>query len=291
MLDLEVRKLFDTQAKNLETLFEGHVISYIGEIHPYFLKQFRNSIETLSKRSDKTNKLIFFLNTPGGSAETTEHMADIIRKHYQEVHFVVAENAMSAGTILCMSGDKIYMDYASSLGPIDPQVLVQEPGKPNQFVPALGYLDKVEELIKKSADGTITPVEFERFQRMDLATLRRYEMARNLSIALLKKWLVKYKFKSWEKHQTDTLKNGQPVTDAEKEKRAEEIAEQLSDHNKWHSHARRISIETLQSELRLQIEDFGKTPELQESIRLYNDIMFDYVNRQGYSVYIHFSPD
>ena len=27
---------------------------------------------------------------------------------------------MSAGTIWCMSADKIFMDYSSSLGPIDP---------------------------------------------------------------------------------------------------------------------------------------------------------------------------
>ena len=30
--------------------------------------------------------------------------------------------AMSAGTILVMSGDDIYMDYYAVLGPIDPQV-------------------------------------------------------------------------------------------------------------------------------------------------------------------------
>ena len=47
---------------------------------------------------------------------------------------------MSAGTILCMSGDKIFMDYASILGPIDPQVPTPDTG---DYVPALGYLDKV----------------------------------------------------------------------------------------------------------------------------------------------------
>jgi len=57
---------------------------------------------------------------------------------------------MSAGTIFCMAADRIYMDYSSALGPIDPQV----PDRENRvLVPALGYLDKVEELIKKSIDN------------------------------------------------------------------------------------------------------------------------------------------
>ena len=100
-------------------------------------------------------RLVVFLNTPGGSAETVEKMVSVIRFHYEEVYFVVPDYAMSAGTILCMSGDKIYMDYSSSLGPIDPQVYN---GK--NWVPALGYLDKVEELIEKSANNELTEAEF-----------------------------------------------------------------------------------------------------------------------------------
>ena len=76
---------------------------------------------------------------------------EILRAHYRSVFFVVPDFAMSAGTILCMSGDRIYMDYSSSLGPIDPQV---HNGK--EWVPALGYLDKVEQLLEKARKGTLT---------------------------------------------------------------------------------------------------------------------------------------
>lgn len=44
-----------------------------------------------------------------------------------------------------MSGDSIYMDYFSVLGPIDPQVQNKE----GKWVAALGYLDKVNEYIEK----------------------------------------------------------------------------------------------------------------------------------------------
>ena len=112
---------------------------------------------------------------------------------------------MSAGTIFCMSGDKIYMDYSSSLGPIDPQVWN---GK--QWVPALGYLDKVEELLEKDRKGALTKAGFLILQSQDLAMLSRCEQAKALTITLLKKWLVDHKFKDWATHQTDPIKKGNP---------------------------------------------------------------------------------
>ena len=72
------------------------------------------------------------------------------------------------------------MDYSSSLGPIDPQVY-----NGMNWVPALGYLDKVEELICKSAKGTLTQAELVMLTQQDLAMLRRHEQARDLTVALL----------------------------------------------------------------------------------------------------------
>ena len=113
-----------TLAKHLsafEDYFDADVVFYFGEIHPAYAKPFRDFIETLREVECPRSRLVLFLNTPGGSAETVEKMVEIIRFHYADVSFVIPDYAMSAGTILCMSGDRIYMDYSSSLGPIDPQ--------------------------------------------------------------------------------------------------------------------------------------------------------------------------
>jgi hypothetical protein len=190
--------------------------------------------------------------------------------------------AMSAGTIFCMSGDKIFMDYSSSLGPIDPQV----PDREGKFlVPALGHLDKVNEIIDKSKNNTITPVEFQWLLNQDLAMLRFYEQARDLSIALLKKWLVQYKFKDWLTHRTNNP--GSPVTPAEKEARATEIATLLSNNTHWNSHGRFIGISTLTKECRLDIDDFGKDPNLQKAVRTYNDVLSDYLGRAQIRSYLY----
>lgn len=66
-----------------------------------------------------------------------------------------------------MSGDRIYMDYSSSLGAIDPQVYN---GK--NWVPALGYLDKVESLINKDA-GTLTELNMFFLRNIDLARTQK----------------------------------------------------------------------------------------------------------------------
>jgi ClpP class serine protease len=61
----------------------------------------------------------------------------VIRKHYKTVNFVVPDYAMSAGTIFCMSGDKIFMDYASALGRSIPrsfQIADYPPDRPGELV-------------------------------------------------------------------------------------------------------------------------------------------------------------
>ena len=55
-----------------------------------------------------------------------------------------------------MSGDSILMNYYSVLGPVDPQVQTKD----GKLVAALGYLDKINEMIKKSINDTLSPAEF-----------------------------------------------------------------------------------------------------------------------------------
>lgn len=274
--DLLVKKLID-----LEQKFQADVVFYLGDIEAKALRLFRDLIEDLKIDVDTKDRLVIILNTNGGSAEIVEKMVGIIRHHYQEVYFVVPDSAMSAGTIFCMSGDKIYMDYSSSLGPIDPQVWN---GK--QWVPALGYLDKVEELLKKAQAGTITQAEFLILQAQDLAELSRFEQAKELTITLLKKWLVEYKFKDWDVHETTAALKGKSVTLAEKEARAREIADNLGNNKKWHSHARMLGIDTLRG-IKLKIEDFSGDATLQPLIRSYNDLITEFIVRNNYEFFLH----
>jgi ATP-dependent protease ClpP protease subunit len=286
IFDATIKNILNEKLAELEKNFGADVVFYYGEIHPSLIRPFRDLIEDLIKDTNKAEKfdrhLVIILNTGGGSAEIVEKMVDITRFHYGEVYFVVPDFAMSAGTIFCMSGNKIYMDYSSSLGPIDPQVW-----NGTQYVPALGYLDKVEELLEKTKNENLTNAEFLILQNQDLAMLSRYEQAKQLTITLLKKWLVEFKFADWTVHETDSSKKGQPVTQAEKEARAEEIARQLGDNHYWHSHGRMIGISTLRGLLRLKIEDYSNDSLLQPVIRSYNDLMTEYIAKNNFPFSLH----
>ena len=267
---------------DLETRLDADVLYFNSEIRMFVFNWFRDVLEKLSRRTGKKNAVAICLTSTGGQAEAAEKLVQVVRQHYGTVYFVIPVAAMSAGTIFCMSGDKIFMDYSSSLGPIDPQVLDKE-GK--FLVPALGHLDKVNEIIDKSSKNTITPVEFQWLLSQDMAMLRLYEQARDLSIRLLEEWLVKYKFKDWATHRTHNP--GSPVTMDEKRARATEIAKLLSDNVHWLSHGRNIGLATLKSSCKLEIDDFGADPDLQKAIRSYSDTLSDYLARTNIRVFIY----
>ena len=278
-LDKTILNYARTAAVELEDVLKSDVVYYFGQIGPGFLRHFRDFVEAVKQKSERTeNTLSIVLRTLGGSAETTEQYVSIIRHHYDEVNFIIPDMAYSAGTILCMSGDKIFMDYTSSLGPIDPQVMTSDG---SGYVSAMGYLDKVEEMADKSE---LSQPDVVLLSKLDLGKLALYEQAQNLSIDLLKTWLVKYKFKSWKKHRTTNP--GKPVTEEEKTARAEEIAKALSDNKFWHSHGRSLDINKLKA-LRLEICDYSNNEELRSKIRTYNDSLSSYRDRMGFPVFFH----
>lgn len=240
----------------------------------------RDAIEDLE---DKKRSLTVILETGGGYIETAERIADTLRKHYpREINFVVPNQAMSAGTVLVMCGDNILMDYYSNLGPIDPQI----PNKmsPTDFIPALGYLAKYDELMGKASLGQLNEAELAfLIAKFDPAELHSYDQARKLSIDLLERWLVQYKFRKWKKTST----RGVPVTTKMKRERAAEIATKLNDIAKWKTHSRGISRDTVERDLGLTVRDFGAEPELNAAIRAYYRLLQDYMQRRAQQIVVH----
>ncbi len=279
-LDDKIHRLLNERLKSLEEHFNADILTYFGPFEGgenFFLK----IVEDLANDEAKKERINIVLTTGGGSANVVERFVNILRNHYTEVNFIVPDYAYSAGTIFCMSGDNIYMDYFSVLGPIDPQVQNRE----GRLVAALGYLDKINELLIKAQNNTLTQAEFIILKDFDLAELRGYEQAKDLTIALLEKWLVKYKFKNWNQHRTNPDLKGNEVTEDEKIERAKEIAGHLSDNNKWKSHGRPINIEALK-ELRLEIDDYSNKKERRTLIRDYYELVSDYVLSRGFRNFV-----
>ena len=247
---------------------DAEVLSIHSPIRPGLEDVVRNIVHHHVK---KQPIIAIILETPGGHVEVVERMVGAIRHHYEEVWFLILGRAMSAGTVFAMSGDRIYMDYHSCLGPIDPQI--ERDGK---LIPGLAYINKFNELRELSKEGKLTPADYALIEKFDPGELEQFSRARDLSVELLERWLSKYKFKDW-------MKDGKEVTDSIKQKRAKEIGEVLSDMNHWKSHGRGIRKETLEGkEIDLRINDLDEVKK-QQSLQNYFNLLRDYMGANRYN--------
>ena len=263
--------------KDLELQLDADVLVFFGEIVDGIEANIKQIVEQICSDEQKHDKLCILLTTPGGSLNPVKRMVNIFRHFYTEVDFIIPDYAYSAGTVMACSGDKIYMDYYSVLGPIDPQVRNRD----GKYVAALGYLDKINELIEKAKNNELTNAEFIILKDFDLAELRAYEQARDLAIDLLVEWLPKYKFKNWTAHSSSLAL----VSDDEKRARALEIAQNLSDNKEWKSHGRPISREEL-ARLKLHIEKIEDSPTVYKAVTTYHELMSDYIQKYSMSCFI-----
>ncbi len=277
-LNAVVQENLDRHIGDIEKTLNRDAVAIYGPIVNGLETLVRDAIERITERRCN-RQVVVMLDTNGGSAEVVERMVDTIRTFYDDVAFIIPDRAMSAGTIFAMSGDSIYMDYFSRLGPIDPQVI-----KDDRFVPALSYLIQYERLLQKDREGKLTNAEYVLLSKFDLAELHQFEQARELSITLLKNWLAKYKFKNWATTET----NHTSVTPELREARAKQIATVLSDNQRWHSHGRGISRATLESDdIKLKIDDLAANKDLHASVRKYHHCLSDYMHTMKSLVFVH----
>ncbi len=240
--------------------------------------KFRYVIEHIKEKKPRQKNLIIILETGGGTIEVVERLVSVMRKHYEQVYFIIPDYAYSAGTLLALSGNRIFMDDYSVLGPIDPQV---------NGVPGYGYLAKYSQLMKKIQEAkNPNDVKAERFylaSGFNPAVLFFVEQVIMHSIDLITRWLPEYKFKDWKKTKT----SGKPVTPKMKKDRAEEITKVLGNAAKWHSHGRGIGMEDLRGEdIRLIIDDFREDKELNTTIKQYHELALDYASSLGINDFI-----
>ncbi|NDA46345.1 MAG: hypothetical protein EBY21_03540 [Alphaproteobacteria bacterium] len=184
--------------QGLSTILNADILLIRSPIRMGLDDLIRIEIDALTNGEDeKRNRLAVLIETTGGYIEVVERIYRVFRKHYKEVDFIVPNYAYSAGTVLVMSGDNIYMDYYSVLGPIDPQMENSD----GQLVPGLGYLAKFDELmraINNAKTGETRTAELAYLiKKFDPALLFSLEQAKEHSVKLLEEWLPRHKFKNW----------------------------------------------------------------------------------------------
>ena len=209
-------------------------------------------------RKDTSDKLSLYIETPGGSGEAAEEIAKFLRAKYKYVEFIIVGECKSAGTILTMCGDEIFLNDTGSLGPIDAQIQIgRSYGSAHDYMKWVN--DKIEESNK---NGHLNNFDALMVAQISPDELVGVQNSLNFGKELVTTFLKEYKFKNWK--YTETQKR--EVDDKMREKRAKEIADKLSDHSLWKSHGRSLKIDTLQNDIQLKINDLSANQEICEII-------------------------
>lgn len=228
-----------------------------------------------------------FVVTPGGSAQQVNQFVDRVRARFDHAAFILPWQAMSAGTLWALSGDEIWMDDRSYIGPIDPQV----PTKNGGLLPVQSLLllvrdvqQATQEMMKKGQQPPWTLIRM--IDNIDPKEYGSALISTQYVKTLAQSYLAQFKFKHWTVRAT----SGQPVTDDYRRQRAEEIADQLSQHGIWQSHSHGISRQVAEDVLRLKIEHLESNPDLHRAVRRLW-AMFYYVFEKGPTRKVFLSQD
>ena len=179
-------------------------------------------------RGLKSGTLDLILHSPGGVPEVTESMVSYLRKKFDHIRVIVPQAAMSAATMLACAADEIVMGKQSSLGPIDPQLVLLNRYGDAQILPVQAVIDNFETAKKTSATsprqmGAFLPI----LEQYTPGLIEQCHEAQKLSTELASKWLKRYMFKD----------------DKDAGIKANDIANRLADHSTFKSHARHINVD------------------------------------------------
>jgi hypothetical protein len=229
-------------------------------------------------KEEPSENIDIFIETPGGSGDTSEEIARFLHKKFKKISFVIAGEAKSAGTILALSGHDILMTETGSLGPIDAQVRIGR-----SFVSAHDYNEWINQ---KRSDAerykVLNPVDAVMIAQISPGELLQVYHSLKYAQDLVKEWLPNYKFNSWNKTETRQIE----VTDEMRKARAAEVAEILTNHTLWREHGRSIKIEDLKNIVQLRVTEVDKDPDLSDLIyRIHTITRMLFSKSSSYKIY------
>ena len=205
------------------------------------------------------------IQSPGGSAEATESIVELLRSRFGNIRFLVPGVAKSAATMLTMAGDSILIDESSELGPTDPQMIIN--GRQSPAGAIREQFKRAEKDLKTTP--ALMPAWLPILQQYGPSLLVECENHIALSQELVSKWLEAYMFRDDPKRRT----------------KAGRIARHLADDRKFRSHARRIGLQELKR-LQVDVVDTRSDPKLHQAVReLYVAILVTFEGTGAYKIF------
>jgi|SRR5579859_8049536 len=230
MLDTVRRKylqeLRDHTGRNVIAYYSGFLSKpdvAQSEINDEDKNGFMMTVHTIGA-VDRRRGLDLILHTPGGSIAATESIVDYLHKMFKDdIHVIVPQIAMSAGTMIACSCKEIWMARHSNLGPIDPHL---------RGYPAFGVREEFKRAIKEvRSDPGAIPVWQAILGRYGPTFLGQCENAIDWSKTFVEKQLESVMFSG----------------DAQAKVKAKKIVKKLTDYKGNKTHSRHIHFDELKA--------------------------------------------
>jgi hypothetical protein len=90
--------------------------------------QFQDRLAAHKLPPRETTVLDVWLDSPGGDADAAYKLGLVLRSVARRIRVVIPDYAKSAGTLLALVADEIYMAPAAELGPLDAQIGYEQEG-------------------------------------------------------------------------------------------------------------------------------------------------------------------
>jgi ClpP class serine protease len=203
----------------------------------------KNAFMTTIKGLDRSKGLDLILHTPGGETAATESIIDYLCAMFPDIRTIVPQLAMSGGTMIACSTDRILMGKHSSLGPIDPQF---------GGIPAHGLLEEFKtasEEIKK--DNSKIFVWQPILQKYNPTLLGEAQKAIDWSEVIVSERLAERMFKGKPKREKNRL--------------VKNIIKELGNHAINLSHSRHLSVDKSRA-IGLVVENLEDDQILQDKV-------------------------
>lgn len=221
-----------------------------GDVDPGKISIVEEDVQGLMEvvRGLRSGKLDIVIHSPGGSPEATEAIVTYLRSRFEHIRLIVPQAAMSAATLLACACDEVVLGAHSSLGPIDPQMIL--PSRDTvQVFPAQAILDQFERAKEECKDPQLLGAWIPVLSHYGPALLMQCVNALALAESLASEWLAKWMLRA----------------DPDGAAKAAKIAATLKDHTHFKSHARHISREKAR-EMGFVVSDLESDQRLQDLV-------------------------
>lgn len=209
--------------KEIQKKFARRIICYVSDIAVPIHREDTIGFAELLFNVPANTSLDLLLHTPGGDVDAAEKLISMVRTTVGtgRLRVIVPDFAKSAGTLMTLAADRIVMSDSSELGPIDPQISLND-GNGNRLPHSvLSYLDAYNthtDTLRRNPNDVPAQIML---SKLDPTTVKLFEAARQRAQSQAEELLHRWMFQTEKGNFT-------------------KIAADLMDPKRWLSHGQMI---------------------------------------------------